>query len=105
MTEKIFYTDSYKKRFTARVVSCEGKKGHWEIILNRTAFYPEGGGQVADIGVIKPPSADFNVEGTQRVGALIIHSGQVKQGRFSRGDAVESLVEAERRISTMTPIA
>ncbi len=72
-----------------------------DIVLDKTPFYPEGGGQVADIGVIKTPSAEFNVEGTQRVGALIIHSGQVKQGRFSRGDAVESLVEAERRISTM----
>lgn len=43
--EKLYYRIPYIRQFEAKVVSCEkGKKG-FEVILDRTAFYPEGGGQ------------------------------------------------------------
>ena len=45
MTEKLYYADSYIKEFTARVVSCEMVGDRCEVILDRTAFFPEGGGQ------------------------------------------------------------
>ncbi|MBP3926062.1 MAG: alanyl-tRNA editing protein, partial [Clostridium sp.] len=48
--EKLYYQFPYVKEFEAEVLSCsEGKKGY-EIMLNRTAFYPEGGGQPSDCG-------------------------------------------------------
>lgn len=50
MTEKLYYEDAYCREFEGTVVSCqEGKKGY-EVVLNRTAFYPEGGGQPGDRG-------------------------------------------------------
>lgn len=52
MTEKLFYNDTYLKEFTARVLSCEAAKGGWDVVLERTAFYPEGGGQACDLGVL-----------------------------------------------------
>ena len=45
MTEKLYYRDAYATKFTARVLDCTEEKKHWTVILNRTLFYPEGGGQ------------------------------------------------------------
>ena len=46
MTEKLFYTDSHLQEFTAEVVSCRPCDNGYEAVLSRTAFFPEGGGQV-----------------------------------------------------------
>ena len=52
MTQKLYETDSYLKEFTAQVLSCEACKGGYAAVLDRTAFYPEGGGQPCDLGVL-----------------------------------------------------
>ena len=52
MTEKLFYKDSYIKEFEANVLSCEKDKSLYKIILDKTAFFPEGGGQTSDTGYI-----------------------------------------------------
>ena len=52
MTEKLFYADPFLKEFTATVVSCTEEKGAYAVTLDRTAFYPEGGGQPADHGTL-----------------------------------------------------
>lgn len=52
MTQKLYYEDSHIKNFTAKVISCEQVKDRFEVILDRTAFFPEGGGQLADTGRI-----------------------------------------------------
>lgn len=52
MTQKLYYENQYIKEFTATVVSCtEGKRG-FEVILDKSAFFPEGGGQPGDTGYI-----------------------------------------------------
>ena len=60
-TEKLYYADAYQRTFSARVVFCEHVKGQYRIALDRTAFYPEGGGQPADHGtlrVVEPAASD-----------------------------------------------
>lgn len=52
MTEKLYYIDSHMSEFTARVLSCEAKGDGFIVTLDRTAFFPEGGGQLADTGYI-----------------------------------------------------
>ena len=51
-TEKLYYEDPFISKFTATVLSCEAAKGAFKVALDRTAFYPEGGGQPADHGTL-----------------------------------------------------
>ena len=51
-TELLFRKDAYIKEFTGKVLKCEQAKNGFEVILTRTAFYPEGGGQPADTGFL-----------------------------------------------------
>ena len=51
-TEKLYYQDPYLTAFTARVLTCEPSKTGYLVTLDRTAFYPEGGGQPADHGTL-----------------------------------------------------
>lgn len=52
MTEKLFYEDSHRTECVGKVLACEEKKDHYEIVLDQTVFFPEGGGQYADTGVL-----------------------------------------------------
>jgi len=52
MTEKLYYTDSHMRDFAARVLECRRLEKGFAIILDRSAFFPEGGGQSADTGII-----------------------------------------------------
>lgn len=52
MTEKLYYEDSHMSDFSARVLSCHKDGEYYEAVLDRTAFFPKGGGQLADTGYI-----------------------------------------------------
>ena len=52
MTEKIYQNDPYCREGTAHITAKENRNGRWQIRLDRTIFYPEGGGQPADHGFI-----------------------------------------------------
>jgi len=73
-----------------------GERG--EVILDRTVFYAEAGGQVGDSGELLGAAATrFVVEDTQRRGAAHSHIGRVAAGRLQVGDSVLARIDAERR--------
>ena len=51
-TQRLYYEDAYLRRFEATVISCEPAKKHFAVVLDRTAFFPEGGGQAPDLGTL-----------------------------------------------------
>ena len=51
-TEKLYYADAFIREFTATVQACETAKDGWQVVVDSTAFYPEGGGQPADRGTL-----------------------------------------------------
>ena len=53
MTEKLYYIDAYTSQFSATVLSCEPEGDLFAVTLDRTAFFPEEGGQYADTGYIE----------------------------------------------------
>ncbi|MGH8285438.1 MAG: alanine--tRNA ligase [Steroidobacteraceae bacterium] len=75
-----------------------GEQG--EVVLDRTPFYAEAGGQVGDAGELAGPGVRFIVEDTQKRGYAHSHSGKVAEGRIKLGDALGAHVDGERRQAT-----
>ena len=69
------------------------------IILDKTSFYPEGGGQVADMGEIIKGKNIFEIREIKKSAEVILHIGIVKQGNFKTGDEVSAIVNAQRRMA------
>lgn len=97
VTEKLFYKDPYKRDFDAVVTGLEpdGKKG-FRILLDRTCFYPEGGGQPSDSGDLNGvPVLDVRKEGDEVVHLVGDTSA------FAIGGMVHGVVDWERRYDFM----
>jgi len=71
-----------------------------EVVLDRTPFYAESGGQVGDAGELASPGVHFVVVDTQKRGAAYSHVGRVAQGKIRLGDTLNAVVNAERRRAT-----
>jgi alanyl-tRNA synthetase len=69
-----------------------------ELVLDRTAFYGESGGQVGDTGLIQTETGTFRVDDTQRPSpTLLVHRGVVSEGFVRVGQAAQATVDAARR--------
>jgi len=66
------------------------------IILNKTPFYAESGGQIGDTGSLENKQCFVEVNDTQRVGNVIIHRGILKKGKISKGDKLKAFVSHSR---------
>lgn len=96
MTEKLYYQDQKMQDFTAKVLVCEfdEKKGCFGVVLDRTAFFPEGGGQYADPGVLN----GIAVQDVREKGDVITHF--LKEA-LEVGSEVKGHVDFEVRFSRM----
>jgi alanyl-tRNA synthetase len=71
-----------------------------EVVLERTPFYAESGGQVGDTGILAAAGVRFEVTDTRKRGAAHVHIGRVVEGRIRVGDTLRATVDAERRRAT-----
>jgi alanyl-tRNA synthetase len=94
-TRTLYYEDQTLLEFDAKAVHVEGSS----VVLDRTAFYPEGGGQPADHGVLRADGREFEVVDVQKVGRAIVHT--LKEGTLPQGAAVHGEVDGERRAALM----
>jgi alanyl-tRNA synthetase len=92
-TERLYFADAYLSRFSARVVARGERESRPAIALDRTAFYPEGGGQPPDAGTLN----DVPVLDVQADGELVWHTLE----RSLEGDAVQGVVDWPRRFDHM----
>lgn len=69
LTDRLYEKDAYCREFTAKVISCKYKGDAYYIVLDRTAFFPEGGGQSADVGTLN----EVEVSDVQIIDDAIVH--------------------------------
>ena len=93
-TEKLYYQDPYLTTFTARVLTCEPAKTAFLVTLDRTAFYPEGGGQPADHGTL----GGVSVRDVHERDGVIFHTCD---GPVETGSSVEGAIDWARRFDHM----
>ena len=94
MTRKLFYEDCHLSRFSARVTGCEQTDKGFEITLDATAFYPEGGGQACDLGTLGGAA----VLDVRERGEEIVH---LCGAPLEVGSLVEGCIDWDRRFDLM----
>ena len=93
-TRKLYYEDSHLASFRGKVLSCVKTQAGWEILLDATAFYPEGGGQAADTGTLN----HVNVLDTRERGETVVH---ICDGPLDVGLEVEGNIDYPARFLRM----
>lgn len=94
MTVKLYENDSYIREFEATVISCEKVKNGYLVVLDKTAFFPEGGGQQADTGTINGAT----VSDVQIKDEIITH---LVDREFVQGETVSGVVDWDIRYRRM----
>jgi alanyl-tRNA synthetase len=95
-TEQLYYQDQYMREFDAEVIKVLKKE---YVVLDKTCFYPEGGGQPADTGCLVFEGDKVEVVDVQKVGNVIVHKVKDKAPRENR--IVKGLIDWEKRYSHM----
>ncbi|MCQ8898614.1 MAG: alanine--tRNA ligase-related protein, partial [Hadesarchaea archaeon] len=94
-TRLLFYEDPYRREMEARVVFSREK----EVVLDRTVFYPEGGGQEGDSGILEGDGRRAEVVRVEKRGEAVVH--HLSSNPFKVGDRVRGRIDWERRSSLM----
>lgn len=94
MTEKLYETNSHMDKFNATVLSCEKSNNGYMVVLDKTAFFPEGGGQSADTGYLDKAA----VTDVQIKNGIIIHYTDLP---LTTGTSVNGRIDWKQRFIRM----
>ena len=93
-TRKLYYEDCHMRAFTAKVEDCRQTEKGYEVILDATAFYPEGGGQACDLGTL----GQAQVLDVREKGRQVVH---LCDSALPVGETVEGNIDWDRRFDLM----
>ena len=99
MTNLLYHSDSYLKEFKATVIKSDRELN--AVIFNRTAFYPGGGGQVPDAGLIRSGEITYNLVRAKHSPDGILHFLETGRSLPTEGDQITGVIDWERRYQVM----
>ncbi|HVN15013.1 MAG TPA: alanyl-tRNA editing protein [Anaerolineales bacterium] len=99
MTELLYHTDSYLREFEANIASVDSETK--TIVLDRTAFYPGGGGQPCDFGVLNVNGVEYPIEKVKKQGDDVLHFLGGTAPLPSVGAAARGTIDWSRRYQLM----
>lgn len=103
MTDALYLSDSYLRECDATVESAAGK----EVVLDRTVFYPRGGGRPADTGKLLVPGSEFRVLNVVKKEGKIVHEldrepkHETGNPELAQGARVRCVIDWDRRYALM----
>src|SRR6056297_1649822 len=93
-TDRLYYEDQSRMEFEAVVLDVIEREEGYDVVLDQTMFYPEGGGQPADHGVLSTDDLTTDVTDVQIVGDVVVHRTEDNPGK---GDFVRGKIDSRRR--------
>jgi len=100
-TRLLYYENAYLKEFNARVLAVKKLDTQYGFVLDQTAFYPAGGGQPADTGIIKGRSGEAKVTDVHMDKGEVIHIASEIVGEISEGEQITGIIDWARRYQLM----
>ncbi|TYT63847.1 alanine--tRNA ligase [Natrialba swarupiae] len=97
-TEKLYYDDQQRTQFEAVVLDVFEREEGYDVVLDQTMFYPEGGGQPADTGTLSTDDISVEVRDVQIEDGVVLHRTDEDPGK---GDFVNGRVDTARRRQLM----
>ncbi|MFA9416145.1 alanine--tRNA ligase [Natrinema sp. HArc-T2] len=97
-TEKLYYDDQQRTQFEAVVLDVFEREEGYDVVLDQTMFYPEGGGQPADTGTLSTDDTSVEVEDVQIEDGVILHRTDENPGK---GELVNGQIDGGRRRQLM----
>jgi len=100
-TRLLYYEDPYRKEFDAKVLQATKLDNRFCIVLDQTAFYPTGGGQPADTGVIRGQNGEARIIDAQASRGVVTHVANEIIGKIEQGEQVRGVIDWSRRFTLM----
>jgi misacylated tRNA(Ala) deacylase len=99
MTELLYLSDSYVREFNATITAVD--ENHRGFVLDKTAFYPGGGGQPSDNGKISMENRSFQIKSVKRIDGRYLHLIEGEGSLPKEGETIQGTIDWDKRYKLM----